>query len=297
LKAAEFFWLAPRGRIRTLVAFPIEPLRSPLDNLPSMKRYALVLLVLGAAFVRADEKDGKPFPLGYTDTPPIFPGSPWNVHDLNRPAPKAVKPGDKPGAAPADAIVLFDGKGTAMLAGKAGVPCPWKIENGELIVDGGDIWSKESFGSCQFHIEWKTDPKTYGNSQKKGNAGVFFMDRYEIQILDCTDNPTYADGMAGAIYGQQPPLVNAVRPAGEWQTYDILFTAPRLENGAVIEPAYVTVLVNGIVVQNHARILGPTVHRKATSYQGKFPEKAPFRFQDHKNSIPDRLRNIWVRPL
>ncbi|WP_414664794.1 3-keto-disaccharide hydrolase [Horticoccus sp. 23ND18S-11] len=263
-----------------------------------MKTSAFLLLALAAAVMaRADEKDGKPFPLGYTDTPPIFPGSPWKVHDLDRPRPVAVTPGAKSGAAPADAIVLFDGKSTAAFVGKDGVPCKWKIENGELIVDGGDVWSKESFASCQFHIEWKSDPKTYGNSQKKGNAGVFFMDRYEIQILDCTNNPTYADGMSGAIYGQTPPLVNAVRPAGEWQTYDILFTAPRLEAGKVVEPAYVTVIVNGIVVQNHTKILGPTLHKKATSYDGKFPDKAPFRFQDHKNTIPDRFRNIWVRPL
>lgn len=262
-----------------------------------MKKTALVLCTLLAALARADEKDGKPFPLGYTDTPPIFPGSQWKVHDLDRPRPAAVTPGDKPGAAPADAIVIFDGTNTANFVGKAGVPCPWKIENGELIVNGGDVWSKESFASCQFHIEWKSDPKTYGNSQKKGNAGVFFMDRYEVQILDCTNNLTYADGMAGAIYGQTPPLVNAVRPAGEWQTYDILFTAPKLAAGKVVEPAYVTIIINGIVVQNHTKLLGPTLHKKATNWDGTFPEKAPFRFQDHKNTIPDRFRNIWVRAL
>ena len=277
-----------------------------------MKKYSLLLLALGALLARADEKDGKPFPLGYTDTPPIFAGSKWKVHDLDRPGPRAVRPGDKPGAAPADAIVIFDGKNTTAFAGKDGMPCPWKFEHGELIVDGGDVWSKESFASCQFLIEWKSDPKTYGNSQKKGNAGVFFMDRYECQILDCTDNPTYADGMAGAVYGQTPPLVNAVRKAGEWQTYDILFTAPKVANGKVIEPAYITTIINGIVVQNHTAILGPTVHKKATDYEGlnladwkkgtqahteMFPATAPFRFQDHKNTIPDRFRNIWVRPL
>jgi hypothetical protein len=263
-----------------------------------MKTIAFVLLALGAAaFARADEKDGKPFPLGYTDTPPIFQGSPWKVHDLDRPAPPAVAPGPKPGAAPADAIILFDGTSTANFVSKDGAPCKWKFENGELIVEGGDIWSKESFASCQLHIEWKSDPKTYGNSQKKGNAGVFFMDRYEIQMLDCTNNPTYADGMSGAVYGQTPPLVNAVRPAGEWQTYDIVFNAPKIVAGKVVEPATVTVFVNGIVVQNNTKILGPTMHKKATSYAGKLPEKAPFRFQDHKNSIPNRLRNIWVRPL
>ena len=123
------------------------------------------------------------------------------------------------------------------------------------------------------------------------------MDRYEIQMVDNTNNPTYADGMSGAVYGQTPPLVNATRPAGEWQTYDILFTAPKVVAGKVVEPAYVTVIINGIVVQNHTALLGPTLHKKATSWEGTFPEKAPFRFQDHKNSIPNRMRNIWVRPL
>lgn len=262
-----------------------------------MKKHTLILLAIIAVLARADEKDGKPYPLGYTDTPPIFAGSKWKVHDLDRPRPDAVKPADKPGAAPADATVLFDGSSTASFVGKTGIPCPWKIENDELIVEGGDIKSKENFASCQLHLEWKSDPKTYGNSQKKGNAGIFLMDRYEIQILDCYNNPTYADGMAGAVYGQTPPLVNAVRPAGEWQSYDILFTAPQLEAGKVVEPAYVTVIINGIVVQNHTKILGPTLHRKATSYEGEFPEKAPLGLQDHKNSIPDRFRNIWIRPL
>jgi len=262
-----------------------------------MKKHALILLAVSAALAQAGEKDGKPYPIGYTDTPPIFAGSKWKVHDLDRPRPDAVKPGEKPGAAPADATVLFDGGSTASFISKTGEPCPWKTEGGELVVQGGDIKSKESFASCQLHLEWKSDPKTFGNSQKKGNAGIFLMDRYEIQILDCYNNPTYADGMAGAVYGQTPPLANAVRPAGEWQTYDILFTAPRLDAGKVVEPAYVTVIVNGIVVQNHTRILGPTLHRKATSYEGEFPEKAPLGLQDHKNSIPDRFRNIWIRPL
>lgn len=263
-----------------------------------MKKSALALLVLPAAMlVFAAEKKVTVYPLGYDDTPPIFTGSKWKVHDIARPAPPAVKPGDKPGAAPADAIVLFDGASTSALVAKDGVPCKWKVENGELIVDGGDSWTKQSFGSCQLHVEWKSHPNTEGNSQKKGNAGVFFMDRFEIQMVDNTNNPTYADGMSGAIYGQTPPLVNATRPAGEWQTYDILFTAPKVVAGKVVEPAYVTVIVNGIVVQNHTKLLGPTMHKKATSWEGTFPEKAVFRFQDHKNSIPNRMRNIWVRPL
>jgi hypothetical protein len=264
----------------------------PLDSM----KLALALVTLTVPFALAAEKK-EVFPVGYSDTPLIEAGSKWKVHDIDRPRPGPVKPGRTAGEAPADAIVLFDGKNTDQFAGKNGVPCPWKVENGELIVNGGDIWSKASFGSCQFHLEWKTDPNTEGNSQKKGNAGIFFMDRYETQILDCDNNLTYADGMAGSVYGQTPPLVNAVRRAGEWQTYDILFTAPRLDGNKVIEPAYITTILNGIVVQNHTKILGPTQHKKATNYAGDFPAEAPFRFQDHKNSIPDRLRNIWVRKL
>jgi Domain of Unknown Function (DUF1080) len=257
----------------------------------------LCALLTTTVMLHADEKDGKPWPEGYTDTPLITADGKWKVHDLDRPRPKAVKPGAQPGAAPEDAVVLFDGSSTDAFVGKGGVPCAWKVENGELIVAGGDIWTKQSFASCQFHIEWQSFPNTMGNSQKKGNAGVFFMDKYETQILDCHNNPTYADGMAGAIYGQTPPLVNAVRPAGEWQTYDVIFTAPKLKDGLVVEPARITTIINGILVQNNTTLLGPTQHKKATSYTGKFPDAAPMRFQDHKNSVPNRFRNIWVRPL
>lgn len=260
----------------------------------------LTLTVAGSVAFAAEKKamtDAEKYPTGYTDTPLIEPGSKWKVHDDTRPRPEPVTPGAKYGEAPADAVVIFDGTGVDKLAGKDGAPCPWKVENGELIVKGGDVWSKQSFASCQLHLEWKTDPNTEGKSQKKGNSGIFFMSRYETQILDCYNNKTYADGMAGAVYGQTPPLVNAVRPAGEWQYYDIIFTAPKLDHGKVIEPAYITTILNGIVVQVHTKILGPTVHRQAVTYAGDFPETAPFRFQDHGNSIPDRLRNIWVRPL
>ncbi len=266
-------------------------------HMKTFRLSALTLLALSASFATADDKDGKPYPIGYSDTPLIFPGSKWKVHDIDRPRPEAVKPGEKPGDAPADAIIIFDGKDVSKFAGKDGAECPWKVENGELVVNGGDIWTKDSFGTCQLHLEWKTDPNTAGNSQKKGNSGIFFMDRYETQILDCDNNPTYADGMAGGVYGQTPPLVNAVRPAGQWQTYDIVFTAAKVEGGKVTEPAYITTILNGIVVQSHTKILGPTHHKKDTNYDGEFPEKAPLRLQDHKNSIPDRMRNIWVRPL
>jgi hypothetical protein len=259
----------------------------------------LLLLALASLSYAADPQPGeapKPSPTGYSDTP-VIPGSKWKVHDIDRPRPEPVAPAANLGGAPADAVVLFSGKDGSAFRSKDGPDCKWAIENGEFLVKGGDHWTKQEFGSCQFHIEWKTDPKTEGNSQKKGNAGIFFMDRYEIQILDCDNNLTYADGMAGGIYGQTPPLVNATRKAGEWQTYDIIFTAPKLEGSKVVEPARVTILINGILVQNNTTIMGPTKHKNITNYDGEFPAKAPIRLQDHKNNPPVRLRNIWLRPL
>lgn len=264
----------------------------------------LTSICLSAALVAADKEktskapadDNKPSPLGYTDTP-IIPGTQWHVHDPDRPAPKVVTPGKTAADAPSDAVVIFDGKSAAGLVGKNGVPCPWKIEDGELVVSGGDVWTKMEFASCQVHLEWKGWPEQKGNSQKKGNGGIFLMDRYESQILDCFNNPTYADGMVGAVYGQTPALANPSRKPGEWQVYDIIFTAPKLEKGKVVEPATITSIVNGVCTQNHTRIMGPTHHKQTTNYEGEFPAKAPIRLQDHKNDPPLRLRNIWVRAL
>ena len=271
-----------------------------------MKPTFCLLSAAALAGTAAFAADDKPSPIGYSDTP-LIPGTPWKVHDIDRPRPEAVKPGDRPGQPPADAIILFNGTSTdAFLSKKKDekgkptdemIPCVWKVENGELIVAGGDVWTKEFFASCQYHIEWKSEPHTKGNSQKKGNSGTFFMDRYECQMLDCDNNPTYADGMTGGIYGQTPPLVNAVKKAGEWQTYDIIFTAPKLDGGKVIEPAFITTFVNGVCVQVHTKILGPTKHREITDYSGTFPAAAPLRIQDHINDPPVRLRNIWVRKL
>jgi hypothetical protein len=265
---------------------------------PNLVTLASLAVALSPVFAAQPEK---PQPIGYSDTP-VIPGTQWKVHDIDRPRPAAVAPGAKLGDAPADAIVIFDGKDTSQLFWRkkddpTPRPSPWKIENGELLVDGGDCWTKLEFASCQLHLEWKSEPNTKGNSQKKGNGGIFLMDRYESQILDCDNNPTYADGMAGAVYGQTPPMVNAVRKAGEWQSYDIVFTAPKLKDGTVVEPARITTFINGVCVQNNTSIMGPTQHRKTTDYSGKFPAKASIRFQDHKNEPPIRLRNIWVRPL
>jgi hypothetical protein len=286
-----------RGKEEGLVAAVSFAAGSPKNpSYLKMKATLFALLALATTLLGFSAAPEQSSPVGYSDTP-LIPGSKWKVHDIDRPRPDAVKPADKPGGAPADAVVIFDGTNTDQIVSKNGAPCPWAIEHGEVLIKGGDCWTKASFASCQLHLEWKSDPATKGNSQLKGNSGVFFMDRYESQILDCDHNLTYADGMAGAVYGQTPPLVNAVRKAGEWQIYDIVFTAPKLEGGKVVEPAYVTTFLNGMCVQNHTSIMGPTKHRETTNYEGDFPDSAPVRLQDHGNSPPVRLRNIWIRPL
>jgi hypothetical protein len=230
---------------------------------------------------------------GYTDTPLISPDSKWKVHDANRPQPTVITPGtfstqEQPGKPPSDAIVLFDGKDTSKWTGS------WKVENGCMVASKGSIQTKEEFGDIQLHIEWSAPTPPKGKSQGRGNSGVFLMGRYEIQVLDCYQNVTYADGMTAALYGQYPPLVNACVPPGKWMVYDILWTAPRFEGKELKSPAYVTVLVNGVVVHNHTALLGPCLHKRATKYTPHGPT-GPIGLQDHGN--PVRFRNIWVRPI
>ena len=231
----------------------------------------------------------------------MLPNSKWRVHDEKRPLPRIVTPGtcstqDKPGRPPSDAIILFDGKDTSKWIGCDGGPVRWKVENGALIVEPGtgDIQTKQHFGDCQLHIEWAVPVEVKGKGQGRGNSGVFLMGRYEVQILDGYNNITYADGMTAAIYGQYPPLVNACRKPGEWQTYDIFFVAPRFEGEKLISPAYMTVVHNGVLVHHHVELLGQTVHRRLPSYK-PHPPKGPVRLQDHGS--PVRFRNIWIREL
>lgn len=234
--------------------------------------------------------------LGYDDTP-FLPGSKYRVHDSNRPQPRVVTPGERLGDPPSDAIILFDGTDLSnWVSSRDGGPARWKVENGymEVVAGTGDIQTKEHFGDCQLHIEWMAPAEVKGEGQGRGNSGVFMMGLYEIQVLDCYENPTYADGTTAAIYGQFPPLVNACRKPGEWQTYDIIWEAPRFEGDKLIRPAYVTVLHNGIVVHNHVELLGPTGHRTLPKYR-PHPPVGPLRLQDHGN--PVRFRNIWYRVL
>jgi hypothetical protein len=241
--------------------------------------------------------DDKP---GYDDTPQI-PGQQWKVHDKSRPQPPVVEPGtastqDKPGEPPSDAIVLFDGTNLAGWQDTQGGDAGWKVENGymEVVPKSGSIQTKEQFGDCQLHVEWAAPADVKGDGQGRGNSGVFLMGTYEIQVLDCYDNPTYPDGSTAGIYGQWPPMVNACRKPGEWQTYDIVWIAPRFEDNKCVSPARVTVFQNGVCVHHDQELSGPTTHRQVLEYEAH-PPVGPLELQDHGDLV--RYRNIWYRPL
>lgn len=223
----------------------------------------------------------------YDDTP-LLPGTNFHVHG-ERPRPPVVTPGTA-GAPPSDAIVLFDGTDLSQWKGPE-----WKVENGYVEVSGGGkISTERKFGDIQLHLEFATPAEVKGNSQGRGNSGVFLMDRYEIQVLDSFENDTYPDGQCGAMYGQYPPAVNASRRPGEWQTYDIVFHAPRFDGDEVAEPARVTVFHNGVLLHHDRAFLGGTTHRALPKY-ARHGATEPLSLQDHGN--PMRFRNIWVREL
>jgi hypothetical protein len=260
------------------------------------------VLALGCAVAQVTQQQEENHDLGFKDTP-MLPNQPWHVHDSDRPHPPLVTPGATPGAPPSDAIVLFDGKdlskwaqrGRGADAGKLVEP-KWKVVNGmiETAPHTGDLITRDKFGDCQFHIEWMEPSNLKGTSQGRGNSGVYFMSRYEIQVLDPWQNPTYADGQAGAIYGQWPPLVNPGRRPDQWQVYDIIFEAPKFEGDKVAKPVYFTVFFNGVVVQNHQASLGPSTYRRVPHYSPHAPEE-PLALQDHNQTV--YFRNIWIRQL
>ncbi len=223
----------------------------------------------------------------------------WAVHDRDRPQPKVVAPGPAgpPAPVPDDAVVLFDGRDLGRWTDAKGGPARWKVENGymEIVPKSGGIRTAAGFGDCQLHVEWMAPSPAKGTDQDRGNSGVFLMDLYEVQVLDCYGNRTYADGMTAALYGQDPPLVNACRPPGEWQTYDIVFRRPRFDkDGALLAPARMTVFHNGLLVHDNDALTGPTAHKARPPYKAH-ADRLPISLQDHDH--PVRFRNIWLREL
>jgi hypothetical protein len=253
---------------------------------------AMAAAVVAGSSAVAQEKPG------FKDTP-MLPDGKWQVHDADRPYPTVVTPAATPGAPPSDAVVLFDGKSLGAWQPQT---TPWIVKDGAATSvpragGGGEnaLISKQSFGDVQLHLEFRSPNPPTKSSQDRGNSGIWFMQRYEIQILDGYNNPTYADGTVGAIYAWKPPLVNPSRPPGEWQQYDVIFERPRFgPDGKLLRPAYVTAFLNGVLVQNRQPWLGGTIWRKVAKYEAH-GDAAPIQLQDHNS--PVSFRNIWVRPL
>lgn len=233
---------------------------------------------------------------------PLADKIPWKVSDSNRPLPPVITAGtestpEHAGVPPSDAIVLFDGKDLSAWAGLKGGPAQWALKEGHMETgqNAGDIVTKQAFGDCQLHVEWATPNPPESEDQARGNSGVYLMSLYEIQVLDSYQNRTYADGSAAAVYAQYPPLANASRPPGQWQSYDIVFHGPRFDKeGKLIRTARVTLLHNGVLVQDHVELTGPTDYMKRPPYR-PHPEKMPILLQDH--GAPVSFRNIWIREI
>jgi hypothetical protein len=258
--------------------------------------FAVAAAIAGAAAVFAQQNP--PIVVGYTDTP-MQPNGQWHIHDPARPQPRVVTPGGPEGPAtppPSDATVLI-GSGSDLSAWSMtdGKPATWEMKDGVASTGRGVLRTKAEFADVQLHVEFATPEHVQGDSQGRGNSGVYLMGAFEIQVLDSFENRTYADGSASAMYGQFPPLVNASRKPGAWQAYDIIFTAPRFNAaGALDKPAIVTVLHNGVVVHNATAFYGPTQHKRIDPYKATLT-KGPILLQDHGN--PVRYRNVWVRAL
>ncbi len=267
-----------------------------------MKNTVLVAILLAGAVLGAQQAQtpaaqSPPAPTGYDDTP-LQPNGKWRVHDGKRPQPRVVTPGPLVSIPPpSDAIVLLgDGQDLGhWQMTQGGGPVGWPIEGGVLSSGKGMIrTTRDDFTDYQLHLEFATPSEVKGNSQGRGNSGVFLNGVFEIQVLDSFENVTYPDGQAAAMYGQFPPMVNASRKPGEWQSYDIVFTSPRFNGTTLERPAIVTVLHNGVTVHAAQAFLGPTSHRRIGTYEPAHA-KGFIGLQDHGN--PVRFRNIWVRPL
>jgi len=255
-------------------------------------RLSLIVLIALGALAMTDPATAQ----SQNERDPVY----WDVHDPDRPTPPVVDPGpapSKPAPVPEDAVVLFDGTDLSAWEQPDGSSAGWSVQDGAMVVEpeSGSIQTKEGFGSVQLHVEWMTPADVEGEGQDRGNSGVFLMNTYEVQVLDSYQNETYADGQAAAIYGQYPPLTNAMRPPGEWQTYDIVFHRPHFdEDGTLVRPARMTVYHNGVLVQDHVTLTGPTAYQDRPPYDAH-ATALPIGLQDH--GAPVRFRNIWLREL
>ena len=294
-----------------------------LEQSPAIWLAAVLALMLGAAALQADpdQRGGaapaqtpaaagqKPDPgpvqgpdgavIGFTNMAEI-PGTPWRIHDAARPHPPVVTPGATASAPPSDAVVLFNGKDLSRFAHSKGgqlLDAQWAVRDGyfDVVPKTGSIVTRDKFGDVQLHLEFAMPDPPRGSSQDRGNSGVIFMGVYEIQVLDSFENLTYADGQAGSIYGEYPPLVNAARRPGEWQTYDIVFEAPRFNGTTLVQPAYATVIWNGVLVQHRRPLMGRTSATMTVHQYTPHDAELPLTLQDH--SHPVRFRNIWIRRL
>lgn len=220
------------------------------------------------------------------------------ITEIWSPVPRVISPGKVASGAPSDAIILYGGKRDSLnWINKDGKPFNWKADENSLTVVpfSGDLRTKQSFGDCQLHIEWRTPVEVKDSGQGRGNSGIFFMSRYELQVLDSYNNSTYSNGQAGSIYKQHMPLINVCRPPGEWQTYDVIFTAPQFYKDSVVKsPARITVFQNGVLIQNNSDLWGSTEFIGVSKYE-KHAAKEPLLLQDHHNLVS--YRNIWIREL
>jgi hypothetical protein len=242
----------------------------------------------------------RPLALLLAAVPPLAAQAPPCVqHARDCPRPPVIDPAPAglPVAPPSDAIVLFDGRSLDQWRSSDGSPARWLLRRGymEVVAGTGALVTVREFGDVQLHIEWASPNPPKGTDQDRGNSGVFFMGRYEVQVLDSYGNDTYPDGQAAAVYGQYPPLVNVSRPPGAWQTYDIVFRRPRFNaDSTLARPATLTVFHNGVLVQDQVILTGPTAHRSRPGFTAH-PDRLPISLQDHAH--PVRFRNIWVRAL
>lgn len=277
-----------------------------------MKKYSYPLALLAICLIRlpASAAEGAPAAVntdGFTDTP-IIPGTAWHIHDPNRPQPKTVTPGPSPTLGmtpPSDAQVIFDGKDLAKLQRDNGQDVTWRMADGymETVQKGGNVRTRGAWADFQLHLEWASSSPGRGAGQGRGNSGVMFNNLYEVQVLDSYQAMTYPDGQAGAIYGQMPPMANVCLPPGEWQTYDITFESPRWnEKGELVKKAIITVVHNGVIVQDHYELTGCTdgiggvPWKSLGNYSRKHSPEVFVGLQgDHAAGV--RFRNIWIRPM